>query len=70
MEKNKLLNAIRDSSGTFFGVHTKDGRQFNAQLVRETPKSIRFRDRNRNCETLVRKSSIGCVTTRGYIIFA
>lgn len=63
-----IVSTILNSGGRFFGLHLKDGRAFNAQLVRETPKSIRFRDRNFGVDFIVRKTSICSVRSGGQTV--
>jgi len=65
MMNKDILPAIRATQGRFFGLYTKDGRAFNARLIRETPKGIRFFDRNRNNERLVTKNNIRSIHSRG-----
>jgi hypothetical protein len=67
---NKVIAAIRGTQGRFFGLHTKSGDAFNAQLVKETPNGIRFYDRNRREERLVHKTSIASVTSGGNTVSA
>jgi len=65
---NRIVDAVRETEGRFFGLRTADGRIFNAQLVKETPQGIRVFDRNKGDKHLVMKSNISSVTTRGRTI--
>jgi len=59
---NSSISLIKQSKGRFFGLTTKDGRTFNAQLRGETPCYLRVWDRNNNREVTVAKKNVGSVT--------
>ena len=52
------LNAIRNSKGRFFGLHTKQGETINAQFRGETDAYVKVYDRNNYRTRLIAKSSI------------
>jgi len=43
---NRIVKAMKSSKGRFFGLQIKNGDQFNAQFVKETPKYVVIHDRN------------------------
>lgn len=43
---NRIVKAISESKGRFFGLTTRQGETLNAQFVRETPNYVVVRDRN------------------------
>ena len=57
----KMLNAIRNSKGRFFGLYTKQGESLNAQLQSETDQTIVVYDRNFNRTRRFSKTSIAGV---------
>ena len=59
---NSPISLIRKSKGRFFGLTTKDGRTFNAQLRGETPKFVRVWDRNNDRQVTIAKTNLGNVT--------
>ena len=59
---NSPISLIRKSKGRFFGLTTKDGRTYNAQLRRETPYYVRFWDRNHDRQVTVAKKNLHRVT--------
>jgi len=65
-----ILSTIRETQGRYFGLYTKDGRAFNARLIRETPKGIRIFDRNNKDVRLVTKANIRAVHSRGLTVTA
>lgn len=60
-QQRSALKSIRNSKGRFFGLYTKQGGVFNAQLVSETDKYITIRDRNYNDTVKLAKTSIKSV---------
>ncbi len=58
------LTTIRNSRGRFFGLTTKN-EVLNAQFLRETPKFITVRDRNRNEIRRFAKTSLRAANLRG-----
>ena len=59
---NSPISLIRKSKGRFFGLTTKDGRTFNAQLRKETPYFVKVWDRNHNKLVTVAKKNLGRVS--------
>jgi hypothetical protein len=57
----KILNAIRNTNGRFFGLYTKQGESLNAQLQSETDQTIVVYDRNFNRTRRFSKASIAGV---------
>jgi hypothetical protein len=57
----KILNAIRNTNGRFFGLYTKQGESLNAQLQSETDQTIVIYDRNFNRTRRFSKASIAGV---------
>ena len=60
-QQRSALNSIRNSKGRFFGLYTKQGGVYNAQLVSETDKYITINDRNLNNTIKLAKTSIKSV---------
>jgi len=61
---NRIVKAISESKGRFFGLTTRQGETLNAQFVRETPKYVVVRDRNASvmrkfAKTSLKKLSMG-----------
>ena len=54
----RVLTAIRNTKGRFFGLYTKQGESLNAQLQSETDKTIVVYDRNYNRTRRFSKTSI------------
>jgi len=57
----RVMKAIRDSKGRFFGLYTKQGESINAQLESETDQTIVVYDRNFNRTRRFSKASISGV---------
>mgnify|MGYP003136691042 CR=1 FL=1 len=57
----RVMKAIRDSKGRFFGLYTKQGESLNAQLESETDQTIVIYDRNFNRTRRFSKASISGV---------
>jgi len=57
----RVMKAIRDSKGRFFGLYTKQGESLNAQLESETDQTIVVHDRNFNRTLRFSKASISGV---------
>tara|TARA_R100001509_G_scaffold113152_1_gene68520 strand:+ start:5153 stop:5377 length:225 start_codon:yes stop_codon:yes gene_type:complete len=57
----RVMNAIRNSKGRFFGLYTKQGESVNAQLQSETDQTIVIYDRNYNRTRRFSKASISGV---------
>jgi len=62
---NRAINAIRGTSGRYFGLRTTT-ETVNARLLSETPSTILVEDRNAGRVRRFRKSSIRNVTFEGY----
>jgi hypothetical protein len=60
--QDKIVNAIRNSKGRFFGLRTKGGDSINAQFVSETPSYVVVYDRNRDFQRKLAKSSLAGVS--------
>jgi hypothetical protein len=60
----RVMKAIRDSKGRFFGLYTKQGESLNAQLESETDQTIVVYDRNFNRTRRFSKASISGVQNR------
>ncbi len=60
--QDKIVSAIRNSKGRFFGLRTKAGDSINAQFVSETPSYVTVYDRNRDLERRIAKSSLSGVS--------
>lgn len=54
----RVMKAIRNSKGRFFGLYTSQGESLNAQLVSETLNYVRVYDRNAKVGRKFAKSSI------------
>lgn len=54
----KVLRAIRNSSGRFFGLYTKSGETLNAQYVSESDAYVTVYDRNAYEERKLAKTSL------------
>jgi|TARA_R110000824_G_scaffold330015_1_gene516755 hypothetical protein len=54
----RVMKAIRNSKGRFFGLYTKQGESLNAQLQSETDQTIVVYDRNFNRQRRFSKTSI------------
>lgn len=57
-KQNKIMRAIRNSKGRFFGLYTKAGEALNAQFVSESPAYITVFDRNRSANRKLAKTSL------------
>jgi hypothetical protein len=58
----RVMKAIRNSKGRFFGLYTKQGESLNAQLQSETDQTIVVYDRNFNRTRRFSKAAfLGCV---------
>ena len=57
----RVMKAIRDSKGRFFGLYTKQGESLNAELESETDQTIVVYDRNFNRTRRFSKASISGV---------
>jgi hypothetical protein len=55
---NRILRAIRNSGGRFFGLYTKGGETLNAQLVGETNAFVTVYDRNAFANRKFAKTSL------------
>ncbi len=58
INQNKIVKAMRDSRGRFFGLTTKAGDSINAQFVSESPSYVTIYDRNRYSHRKFAKSSL------------
>jgi hypothetical protein len=56
--QNKIVKAMRNSRGRFFGLTTKTGDSINAQFVSESPSYVTIYDRNRYSHRKLAKSSL------------
>ena len=54
----RVMKAIRNSKGRFFGLYTSKGESFNAQLMSVTPNYVNVYDRNSNSSRKLAKTSI------------
>ena len=57
-KQRSALKSISDSKGRFFGLYTRQGGVYNAQLVAETAKYITVYDRNMGQKVKLAKSSV------------
>lgn len=57
-KQNKIMTAIRNSKGRFFGLYTKTGEALNAQFVSESPAYVVVYDRNRSVNRKLAKTSL------------
>lgn len=55
---NRVMKAIRNSKGRFFGLYTAQGESVNAQLMSETDNYVRVYDRNAGTNRKLAKTSI------------
>lgn len=58
VNQNKIVKAMQNSKGRFFGLTTKSGDRFNAQFFNETPKTVVIYDRNSFNYRRLNKSSL------------
>ena len=65
---NKLLKAIRNSKGRFFGLYTKQGEVLNAQFQRETEDYVNVYDRNEKRSRKFAKTSLKGVQIQANMI--
>jgi hypothetical protein len=56
--QNKIVKAMRNSRGRFFGLTTKTGDSINAQFVSESPSYVTVYDRNRYANRKLAKTSL------------
>jgi hypothetical protein len=56
--QNKIVKAMRNSRGRFFGLTTKTGDSINAQFVSESPSYVTVYDRNRYTNRKLAKTSL------------
>ncbi len=54
----RVMKAICNSKGRFFGLYTSKGESFNAQLMSVTPNYVNVYDRNANSTRKLAKTSI------------
>ena len=54
----RVMKAIRDSKGRFFGLYTSQGESVNAQLMGETDNYVQGYDRNAGGNRKLAKTSI------------
>jgi len=54
----RVVKAIRNSKGRFFGLYTAQGESLNAQLMSETANYVNVYDRNANSRRKLAKTSI------------
>ena len=54
----RVMKAIRDSKGRFFGLYTSKGESVNAQLMGETDNYVKVYDRNARVSRKLAKTSI------------
>tara|TARA_R110000824_G_scaffold256329_1_gene445351 strand:- start:8847 stop:9071 length:225 start_codon:yes stop_codon:yes gene_type:complete len=54
----RVMKAIRNSKGRFFGLYTFQGESVNAQLMGETDSYVKVYDRNAGVNRKVAKTSI------------
>ena len=55
---NRVMRAIRNTKGRFFGLYTTQGESLNAQLVGETDNYVQVYDRNAGLDRKLAKTSI------------
>ena len=65
---SKVLNAIRESKGRFFGIYTKQGESINAQLSSESPSYMVIFDRNKKVHRRLAKTSLMGIKISGQTI--
>jgi hypothetical protein len=56
--QNKIVSAMKNSKGRFFGLTVKNGDRINAQFSYETPQTVVIYDRNRYTHRRLNKSSL------------
>jgi|TARA_R100000458_G_scaffold57840_2_gene64707 hypothetical protein len=54
----RVMRAIRNSKGRFFGLYTSQGESVNAQLMGETENYVKVYDRNAGVDRKFAKTSI------------
>ena len=54
----RVMSAIRNSKGRFFGLYTSQGESLNAQLMAETDKYVQVYDRNSGLTRKFAKTSV------------
>ena len=64
-QQNKIMKAIRNSKGRFFGLYTKGGEALNAQFVAETPQYVTVYDRNAKLKRKFAKTSLNGLKLQG-----
>ena len=60
--QDRILSAIRNSRGRFFGLRTKNGDSINAQFVSESPSYVVVYDRNRYENRKLAKSTLSGIS--------
>ena len=60
-KQRSALKSIKNSKGRFFGLYTRQGDVYNAQLVNETNRYITIHDRNKKRDVKLAKTSIKSV---------
>ena len=63
-KQNKIMKAIRNSKGRFFGLYTKAGEALNAQFVSESPNYVIVYDRNKKNSRKLAKTSLSGLKLR------
>lgn len=63
-KQNKIMTAIRNSKGRFFGLYTKSGEALNAQFVAESPQYVTVYDRNAKAKRKLAKTSLSGLKLR------
>lgn len=64
----RVLRAIRNSGGRFFGLYTKNGETLNAQYVNESDAYVTVYDRNAYVERKFAKTSLTGARIGGSVI--
>jgi len=64
-QQNKIVKAIRNSKGRFFGLYTKAGEALNAQFVAESPQYVTVFDRNARTKRKFAKTSLNGLRLQG-----
>tara|TARA_R110000803_G_scaffold59174_1_gene117640 strand:+ start:4598 stop:4822 length:225 start_codon:yes stop_codon:yes gene_type:complete len=64
VKQNKIMKAIRNSKGRFFGLYTKAGEALNAQFVSESPQYVVVYDRNKKTSRKLAKTSLSGLKLR------
>ena len=54
----RVMKAIRNSKGRFFGLYTSQGESVNAQLIKETDRYVKVYDRNSGKSRTFAKTSV------------